>query len=56
MLVEVYGTDDAPAKHKETARYAKWRDTVADMMAAPRQSTRYRNPFPDDADWSVLED
>ena len=30
---------------------AKWRDTVADMMAVPRQSTKFRNLFPDDAGW-----
>lgn len=51
VLVEAYRTDDAPAKHKETAHYATWRDTVADMMAAPRQSTKFRNLFPDDAGW-----
>ena len=33
VLVEVYRNADAPAKHKETAHYAKWRDTVAPMMA-----------------------
>ncbi len=51
VLVEVYRTEDALAKHKETAHYAKWRDTVAEMMAAPRQSTKFRNLFPDDAGW-----
>jgi autoinducer 2-degrading protein len=51
VLIEAYRTEDAPAKHKETAHYAKWRDTVADMMAAPRQSTKFRNLFPDDAGW-----
>ena len=51
VLVEAYRTDDAPAKHKETAHYAKWRDAVADMMAVPRQSTKFRNVFPDDAGW-----
>ena len=51
VLVEVYRTDEAPAKHKETAHYAKWRDTVADMMAEPRRSTKYRNLFPGDAQW-----
>lgn len=51
VLVEVYRTDDAPAKHKETMHYATWRDAVADMMAAPRQSTKYRNAFPSDAGW-----
>lgn len=51
VLVEVYRSDDAPTKHKETSHYARWRDTVADMMAASRQSTKYRNVFPDDAGW-----
>jgi quinol monooxygenase YgiN len=51
LLVEAYRTEDAPAKHKETTHYAKWRDAVADMMAVPRQSTKYRNLFPDDAGW-----
>jgi len=51
VLVEVYRTNDAPAKHKETAHYAKWRDTVADMMAMPRQSVKFRNLFPEDAGW-----
>jgi quinol monooxygenase YgiN len=41
VLVEAYRTPDAPAKHKETAHYAKWRDTVADMMAEPRSSVKY---------------
>ncbi|MCS7338249.1 MAG: antibiotic biosynthesis monooxygenase [Verrucomicrobiae bacterium] len=49
ILVEVYRTPDAPAKHKETAHYAKWRDTVAPMMAEPRTSVKFTNVFPDDA-------
>ncbi len=51
VLVEVYKTPDAPAVHKETAHYAQWRDTVADMMAEPRSSVKYANVFPDDAGW-----
>ena len=51
VLVEVYRTDAAPTAHKETAHYATWRDTVADMMAVPRQSTKFRNVFPEDAGW-----
>jgi quinol monooxygenase YgiN len=52
VLVEVYKTDDAPAAHKETAHYAKWRDTVADMMAVPRSSVKYETLYPEDAAWS----
>ncbi len=51
MLVEVYGTPDAAAAHKETAHYAKWRDAVATMMAEPRRSTKYSAVFPDPEDW-----
>jgi (4S)-4-hydroxy-5-phosphonooxypentane-2,3-dione isomerase len=51
LLVEVYRSDDAPAQHKETTHYAKWRDTVASMMAEPRRSTKFHNLFPDDAGW-----
>ena len=38
VLVEVYRTVDAPAQHKETAHYQRWRDTVAPMMAAPARA------------------
>jgi autoinducer 2-degrading protein len=51
ILIEVYKTADAPAVHKETTHYARWRDTVAEMMAEPRQGIKYRNIFPDDANW-----
>ncbi len=51
LLVEIYRTDDAPARHKETAHYQKWRDTVAMMMAEPRSSVKYTNLFPSDAEW-----
>ena len=51
VLVEVYRTPDAPAQHKETAHYAKWRDTVAEMMTVPRTSVKFANIFPEDAGW-----
>ncbi len=51
VLVEAYRTPDAPAKHKETAHYARWRDAVADMMAEPRTSVKFGNVFPADNDW-----
>jgi len=51
VLVEAYRTPQAPAAHKETAHYAKWRDAVAPMMAEPRTSVKYANVFPDDAGW-----
>ena len=50
-LVEVYRDEHAPAAHKETAHYQKWRDTVADMMAEPRTSVKYDHVFPDQSEW-----
>jgi autoinducer 2-degrading protein len=41
VLVEVYRDDAAAGAHKETAHYATWRDTVADMMAVPRSSVKF---------------
>ncbi len=51
VLVEVYRDADAPARHKETSHYARWRDAVAEMMAEPRRSVKYGNLFPEDAGW-----
>ena len=51
VLVEVYRNADAPARHKETPHYARWRDTVAPMMAEPRRSAKFNNVFPEDAGW-----
>ncbi|MBI2331076.1 MAG: antibiotic biosynthesis monooxygenase [Chloroflexi bacterium] len=51
ILVEVYKTTEAQSAHKETAHYLKWRDTVADMMAEPRQGIKYGNIFPEDSGW-----
>ena len=51
VLVEAYRNADAPAAHKETPHYQKWRDAVAPMMAAPRSSVKFQNLFPEDRDW-----
>ena len=51
ILVEVYRSAEASVAHKETAHYAKWRDTVADMLAKPRQGIKFTNVFPEDAGW-----
>ena len=51
VLVEVYRTPEDPARHKETAHYQKWRDTVEDMMAEPRTSIKLTNLFPDKKGW-----
>ena len=54
VLVEVYRTADDPARHKETAHYATWRDTVAEMMAEPRSAVKYGNVFPDESGWDMV--
>ena len=56
VLIEVYRSTEDPARHKETAHYARWRDTVADMMAEPRSSVKYANVFPDDSGWELPDD
>ncbi|MBI9021111.1 MAG: antibiotic biosynthesis monooxygenase [Verrucomicrobia bacterium] len=52
VLVEVYRDAGAPARHKETAHYALWRDTVEKMMAAPRASEKFETLYPEPARWS----
>ncbi len=51
VLVEVYRTANDPARHKETPHYQKWRESVEDMMMAPRQAVKYWNIFPDAEGW-----
>lgn len=53
VLVEVYADDAAAAAHKQTAHYATWRDAVAEMMAVPRESTKFSVAHPvDRARWA----
>jgi quinol monooxygenase YgiN len=51
ILVEVYRTAEDPAHHKDTPHYARWRDTVAEMMAEPRTAVKFANRFPEDSGW-----
>ena len=51
VLVEVYRTPADADLHKQTAHYARWRDTVAEMMAEPRTNAKYSNILPDDNGW-----
>jgi quinol monooxygenase YgiN len=41
VLVEAYRSPDAPAAHKATDHYARWRSAVEPMMAEPRSSVKY---------------
>lgn len=48
VLIEAYREEAATAAHKKTSHYVKWRDTVAPMMAEPRNSVKLINIFPED--------
>ncbi len=55
VLYEVYRDEAGAAAHKDTAHYAKWRDTVADWMAEPRQGIKHQALFPEtDAAWKTV--
>jgi autoinducer 2-degrading protein len=51
ILVEVYRTNEDPARHKETQHYKAWRDAVEAMMAEPRTSAKYTAVFPAAENW-----
>jgi quinol monooxygenase YgiN len=46
LLIEIYRDAAANDSHKETAHYPIWRDTVASMMAEPRQRVQFSQVFP----------
>ncbi len=46
-LYEVYGDESGMKAHKQTAHYARWRETVADWMAEPRLGVQHVGLFPD---------
>lgn len=46
VLYEAYTGAGKAAKHKETDHYLKWRETVADWMAEPRQGVPYNGLYP----------
>lgn len=49
VLYEVFESEEAVAAHKSTAHYLRWRDTVADWMAQPRQGLRHSAICPTDS-------
>jgi autoinducer 2-degrading protein len=52
FLYEVYASEDAVNDHKATPHYKKWRETVADWMARPREGRLQRVICPTDrAQW-----
>jgi autoinducer 2-degrading protein len=45
MLYEVYRQKEDFAAHQQTAHYQKWKQTVADWMAQPRQGEKHQSIF-----------
>lgn len=50
-LYEAYESEEAAARHKETAHYLKWRDTVSPWMAKPREGIPHRVIAPERSGW-----
>ncbi|MHA2365699.1 MAG: putative quinol monooxygenase [Candidatus Hodarchaeales archaeon] len=50
FLYEVYTDENGMNKHKETAHYNKWRETVETMMAKAREGIKHRNLFPNESE------
>ncbi|MBT8129257.1 MAG: antibiotic biosynthesis monooxygenase [Gammaproteobacteria bacterium] len=46
VLYEAYANPAEAAKHKETAHYRKWRETVQEWMAQPRSGVHYQGLYP----------
>ena len=46
LLYEVYRDEEAAKAHKQTAHYARWRETVEAWMAQPRRGVPYNSLFP----------
>jgi autoinducer 2-degrading protein len=46
VLYEAYASAEDAAAHKKTQHYLTWRETVADMMARPREGVPHKGLFP----------
>ena len=46
LLYEAYRSARDAAAHKETEHYQRWRETVADWMAEPRQGIPFTGLYP----------
>lgn len=45
MLYEAYKAKEDFAKHQQTEHYLRWKSTVADWMAQPRQGVKHHTIF-----------
>ena len=48
VLYEAYESEEAAKAHKQTGHYQKWRETVAEWMAQPREGIKYNILFPNE--------
>ena len=48
VLYEAYASEADAVAHKQTAHYLRWRETVADWMAEPREGVPYVGLCPAD--------
>jgi autoinducer 2-degrading protein len=48
MLYEAYESEEAAARHKQTAHYLRWKAQVEPWMAAQRTGVAHRVVFPSD--------
>ena len=46
ILYEAYQNQEHALAHKETSHYLRWRDTVKDWMAVPREGVVYTGLLP----------
>jgi autoinducer 2-degrading protein len=45
LLYEAYRTKEDFVKHQQTEHYLRWKQTVADWMAQPRQGIKHHSLF-----------
>jgi len=51
LLYEVYRREEDFHAHQRTDHYLRWRETVADWMARPREGVKHHGLFPESARW-----
>lgn len=51
LLHEVYREPDDFKAHQQTEHYLRWRETVRDWMAKPREAVKLTSLFPEDENW-----
>lgn len=53
LLYEVYRGESDFKAHHQTEHYLRWKETVADWMARPREGVKHESLFPEsEDDWS----